>query len=48
MRQLYTSPEMEIIKFTLKDVILASIIEETIPETIGGGEPGGEIDIDGL
>lgn len=38
MRKKYVSPELETVKFTMKDVILASIIEETIPEIIGGDE----------
>ena len=46
MRKEYVSPEMETVKFAMKDIILASIIEETIPEVIGGGSSGGEI-IDG-
>lgn len=37
MRKEYVSPDLETVKFDLKDVILASIIEETIPEIIGGG-----------
>lgn len=46
MRKEYVSPELETVKFTMKDVILASIIEETIPEVIGGDDDGGEIDLD--
>lgn len=37
MKKKYVTPELETIRFDLKDVILASIIEETIPEVIGGG-----------
>ncbi len=37
MRKKYVSPELETVKFDLKDVILYSIEEETIPEEIGGG-----------
>ncbi len=44
MRKEYVSPEMETVKFAVRDVILASIVEETIPEVIGGGgSSGGEI-----
>ena len=48
MRKEYTSPELEMVKFTMRDVILASIIEETIPEVIGGDGDSSEIDISGL
>lgn len=41
MRKEYVTPELETVKFDLKNVILASIEEETIPEVIGGGEGGG-------
>lgn len=37
MKKEYITPDMETVKFTLRDVILGSIIEETIPENIGGG-----------
>ena len=40
MRKKYISPELETVKFELKNVILASIEEETIPEVIGGGGGG--------
>lgn len=44
MKKLYITPEMEIEKFTLKDVILASI-EGSIPEIIGPSIPDpGDID----
>lgn len=42
MRKEYVAPEMETVKFDLKDVILASL-EETIPEIIGGDDDGGDI-----
>lgn len=44
MRKEYVSPELETVKFDLKNVILASIEEETIPEVIGGDEGGGTLD----
>ena len=45
MRKEYVTPELETVKFDLKNVILASIEEETIPEVIGGdGESGGTLD----
>ena len=37
MRKEYITPELEVVKITMKDVIMASIIEETLPEVIGGG-----------
>ena len=43
MKKEYISPEFEKHEVTLKDVILASILEETIPEIIGGDDEGGEI-----
>lgn len=45
MKKEYKSPEFELFKVTLKDVILASILEEKIPEVIGGDEDGGDTDI---
>ena len=49
MRKEYVTPELETVKFTLRDVILASITEETLPEVIGGDdEEGGEIVIGGF
>lgn len=45
MRKEYVAPELEEIRFTLKNVILASIEEETVPETIGGGGDASEIDV---
>ena len=46
MRKEYVTPELETVKFDLKNVILASIEEETIPEVIGGGgsESGSTLD----
>lgn len=44
MRKKYVAPDMETVKFELKNVILASIEEETIPEVIGGDKDGGIID----
>lgn len=38
MKNEYVSPEFELFKVTLEDVILAST-EETIPEIIGGDTP---------
>lgn len=46
MRKEYVAPELEAIRFTLKNVILASIEEETVPEIIGGGGGESEIDIE--
>ena len=43
MRKEYMTPEFETVKFHLKDVILASIIEGTIPEVIGGDDDGGDL-----
>ena len=37
MNKEYVAPELEIVKFGLKDVILSSPTEPTIPEVIGGG-----------
>lgn len=45
MKKKYVAPELETVKFDLKNVILASIEEETIPEIIGGGgEEDGTLD----
>lgn len=44
MKKKYVAPELETVKFDLKNVILASIEEETIPEIIGGDEEGGTLD----
>lgn len=37
MKKNYEAPELELVKFTLTDVILASITEDVG----GGGDPGG-------
>ena len=44
MRRKYVSPDFETVKFEFKNVILASIEEETIPEVIGGDDDGGVLD----
>lgn len=44
MKKKYVAPELETVKFDLKNVILASIEEETIPEIIGGDKEGGTLD----
>ena len=45
MRKKYVSPELETVKFNLKEVILSSLpVEETIPEIIGGDDDGGVLD----
>lgn len=38
MKNEYVSPEFEVLKITMEDVILGST-EETIPEIIGGDTP---------
>ncbi|MGN1466920.1 MAG: hypothetical protein ACI4W1_01300 [Ruminococcus sp.] len=38
MKKNYTEPKIELITFNIKDSILASPIEETIPTIIGGGD----------
>lgn len=43
MRKLYVAPEMEIVKFTLKDVIMGSPIESSIPEQGETMPEGGEL-----
>lgn len=48
MKKKYVVPELDTVKFTMKDVILASIEEETIPEVIGGGGSSSSLDGDGL
>lgn len=47
MKKRYISPELEVIRYTLIDVLSSSPTEETIPEVIGGGS-GDEIEIGGL
>lgn len=37
MKKIYITPELETVRFDLKDVILSSPTEPTIPEIIGGG-----------
>ena len=44
MKKKYSAPELETVKFDLKDVILSSPTEPTIPEIIGGDGDGGELD----
>lgn len=39
MKKSYIAPEMEIIRYTLHDVILASISEDSLPESGGSGIP---------
>lgn len=41
MKKEYLSPEFDIFKVTLEDVILASILEDPIPSDIGGDDEGG-------
>lgn len=49
MKKEYIAPELETVKFSLRDVLIDSIIEETIPEVIGGGgDSSGVIDDDDL
>ena len=44
MRKEYIVPELETVKFGLKEVILSSLpTEETLPEVIGGDDDGGTI-----
>ena len=39
MRKEYIAPELETVKFGLKEVILSSLpVEETLPEIIGGDD----------
>ena len=43
MKKKYVIPELETVKFDLKDTIMSSPLESSIPENIGGdneGEPG--------
>lgn len=37
---MYIAPELEIVKYNLRDVIMASPIEGSIPEVSGGDLPG--------
>lgn len=49
MKKIYTAPELEIVTFTLTDVLTKSVLESGIGENIGGGEGGDTpIDLDGL
>lgn len=41
MKKIYTTPELTVVEFTLKDVILSSPTEDPIGEVIGGGGSGG-------
>ena len=43
MRKEYMSPELETVKISLKEVILSSPLESSIPEIIGGDDDGGEL-----
>lgn len=45
MKKLYVTPALEVVSFSLKDVILSSDPEGRITETIGGGS-GGPIDLE--
>lgn len=50
MKREYKTPELEIVKFNLKDVLSASPTEDPIGENIGGGgsgSGGGFGDLDG-
>lgn len=42
MRKIYSAPEMEIVRFSLKDVLSGSPIESSIPEQ--GATMPGELD----
>ena len=44
MKREYITPELMVVEFSLKDVILSSPTEATIPEVIGGGGEGGSFD----
>ena len=48
MKKDYKAPELEVVKFTLKDVILSSPTEDPIGENIGGGSGGGSGDFGDL
>ena len=47
MKKIYTTPEMEMVRFDLTDAILGSIDESELPSTIGGDDDEGGL-IDGL
>ena len=44
MRKVYTTPELETVRFDLRDVILSSPTEATIPEVIGGDGDSSSLD----
>lgn len=46
MKKTYVTPELETIRFDLKDVLNGSPIEPTIPEIIGGDDNGGDLEGD--
>ena len=47
MKKTYSTPEFELVRFSLTDAILNSDPEGSIGEVIGGDE-GGDLDLDGL
>lgn len=44
MKKEYISPKFDTFKVALEDVILSSILEDKIPEIIGGDDDGGIIE----
>ena len=48
MKKSYEAPELELVKFTLKDVLSGSPLEGTIGENIDPGDPDDPINLDDL
>lgn len=48
MKRTYEAPELELIRLTLKDVILGSPLESSISENIDPGNPDDPINLDDL
>ena len=48
MKKIYDAPELEIVRFSLKDVILSSPTEDPISEVIDPGNPDDPINLDGI
>ena len=46
MKRKYSTPEMDVVKFTLRDVVLSSPTEGSIPEQ-GGSMPGDSSELPG-
>ena len=48
MKKIYEAPELEIVRYTLKDVLSGSPLESEIGEIIDPGDPDDPINLDEL